>query len=168
MLDLGVDLNLWPWVWLFMAVAFALIEVTLLGGSFILLPFAVSGFAASILGFYDVAIEIQWGMFLFGGAVLWIGFYRWARTFLADNLLPPGVGAERLVGMTGMVTVAVDPNDVSRLGRITVAGEIWGASGAGNEQFDEGTKIRITAMQGSRVIVEAVDETAINMKEEDL
>ena len=76
MLDLGIDLNVWPWVWLFIAVVFALIELTILGGSFILLPFAISAFIASLLGFYDVAIEIQWAVFVFGGGVLFVGFYR--------------------------------------------------------------------------------------------
>ena len=50
MLDLGVDLNAWPWIWLFVAVAFTLTEVTVLGGSFVLLPFAVSAFVAALLG----------------------------------------------------------------------------------------------------------------------
>ena len=60
MLDLGIDLNLWPWVWLGVGVFFAVIELTVLAGSFVLLPFAISAFAAALLGFYDVAIEIQW------------------------------------------------------------------------------------------------------------
>ena len=49
MLDLGIDLNLWPWIWLGIAVFFALIELTVLAGSFVLLPFAVSALAAAIL-----------------------------------------------------------------------------------------------------------------------
>ena len=110
MLDLGLDLDIWPWVWLFVAVAFAIIELTILGGSFILLPFAVSAFFASILGFYDVSIEVQWAVFVFGGGLLWVGFYRWSKTFLRDHDLPPGVGAERLVGRTGVITVDVSPD----------------------------------------------------------
>ena len=66
MLDLGIDLNVWPWVWLFIAVLFSLIELTILGGSFVVLPFAVSAFAAALLGFYDVSIEVQWAVFVVG------------------------------------------------------------------------------------------------------
>ncbi len=156
MLDLGIDLVVWPWVWLFIAVSFALIEVTLLGGSFILLPFAVSALIAAVLGFYDVAIEVQWAVFLIGGAILWFGFYRWAKKFLKDNVLPPGVGADRLIGMPAIVTEAIDPNDTDRLGRITVAGEVWGATASHDEVLAKGTKVRITHMQGTRVIVEPV------------
>jgi len=155
-LDLGLDLDLWPWVWLFIAVVFALVEVTILAGSFILLPFAVSAFAASILGFYDVSIEVQWAVFVFGGAALWLGFYRWARNFLDDHVLPPGVGAERLVGMTAIVTEEVDPDDTARSGRISVVGETWGAITHDEIKLAEGTKVRIVAMEGTRVVIEPV------------
>ena len=51
---------------------FALVELTALAGSFILLPFAVSAFLASLLGFYDAPVEIQWGVFVFGGGLLFV------------------------------------------------------------------------------------------------
>ncbi|MFT7327729.1 MAG: hypothetical protein ACI88S_002161, partial [Ilumatobacter sp.] len=31
-LDLGIDLNVWPWVWLFIGVTFVIIELTVLAG----------------------------------------------------------------------------------------------------------------------------------------
>lgn len=157
MLDLGVDLNAWPWIWLFIAVAFTFLEITVLGGSFVLLPFAVSAFAAAILGFYDVAIEVQWGVFVLGGAVLWVGFYRWARSFLRENVLPPGVGADRLIGMVGVITVPVVSNDPARSGRITVAGETWGADTENDAPLTSGTRVRITSVQGTRVFVESIE-----------
>ena len=95
MLDLGIDLNLWPWIWLGIAVFFAIIELTVLAGSFVLLPFAVSALAAALLGFYDVAIEIQWFVFVVGGGVLWVLLYRYAKKFAGNSELQPGVGADR-------------------------------------------------------------------------
>lgn len=157
MLDLGVDLTLWPWIWLGIAVSFTLIEVTVLGGSFILLPFAVSAFAAAVLGFYDASIEVQWAVFVLGGGALWIGFYRWAKKFLRDNVLPPGVGADRLVGMVGVITVAIDPDDAERRGRISIAGEVWGASAIDDGPMPEGARVRVTSVQGTRVVVEPVE-----------
>lgn len=166
MLDLGVDLNAWPWVWLFIAVSFTLIEVTILGGSFVLLPFAVSAFAAALLGFYDISIEIQWAVFVLGGAALWVGFYRWAKTFLRDNMLPPGVGADRLVGLTGIVTVEVTPDDTERRGRISVAGETWGVKENHRVPLPTGTRVRITSIEGTRVIVEPITSDEPNTEEE--
>ena len=75
-LDLGIDLNMWPWVWLAVGVTFAVIELTVLAGAFVLLPFAISAFAAALAGFYDVSIEIQWAVFIGGGALIWILLYQ--------------------------------------------------------------------------------------------
>lgn len=161
MLDLGIDLDVWPWVWLGIAVLFAVIELTVLAGSFVLLPFAVSAFVASLLGFYDVDIEIQWFTFIFGGAVLWILAYRWAKRFITDNELAPGVGSERLVGLNGIVTTAIDPGDTARRGRVTINGEVWGALTRGDDLvLGEGTRVRITAVTGTRVVVEPLSPAA--------
>ena len=157
MLDLGIDLNLWPWVWLGIAVFFALIELTVLAGSFVLLPFAISALGAALLGFYDVAIEIQWLVFLGGGALIWIGLYRYAKTFVGNSELEPGVGADRLVGLPGIVTTAIDPNDTERRGRITAQGEVWGATSSNGEPLAQGTHIRIVSVSGTKVMVESTD-----------
>ena len=157
MLDLGIDLNVWPWVWLGIAVFFALIELTLLAGSFVLLPFAVSALGAALLGFYDVAIEIQWLVFLGGGGVLWVVLYRHLKRFAGDSDLQPGVGAERLIGLTGIVTTAIDPDDTDRRGRITAHGEVWGATSETGQPLAQGTHIRIVAVTGTKVVVQPTD-----------
>ncbi len=157
MLDLGIDLNLWPWVWLGIAVFFALIELTVLAGSFVLLPFAVSALGAALLGFYDVAIEIQWLVFLGGGAVIWVLLYRYAKRFAGDNELQPGVGADRLIGLTGIVTTTIDPDDTDRRGRVTAHGDVWGATSESGQPLARGTHVRIVAVTGTKVIVQSTD-----------
>ncbi len=161
-LDLGIDLNIWPWVWLSVGVFFAVVELTVLAGSFVLLPFAVSAFVASLLGFYDVAIEIQWAAFIGGGALLWILLYRRVMKFAGENELAPGVGADRLIGMTAIVTATIDPDDTERKGRVKVEGEIWSALTDGHVKIAEGTKVRVTEMHGTRVKVEALASPPMN------
>lgn len=159
MLDLGIDLNFWPWVWLGIAVFFALIELTVLAGSFVLLPFAVSALGAALLGFYDVAIEVQWLVFIGGGAILWMLLYRYAKNFAGKNELQPGVGADRLVGLTGIVTSAIDPEDTARRGRINTHGEVWGAISKSGQPIAQGAHVRILEVKGTRAIVEPTDAT---------
>ncbi|MEO6571365.1 MAG: NfeD family protein [Ilumatobacteraceae bacterium] len=154
-LDLGIDLNVWPWIWLGTAVLFALVELTLVGGSFIVLPFAVSAFIAAILAFYDVAVEIQWAVFVFGGAVLFALMYRWAQKFMKSHTMEPGVGADRLVGMHGTIITATHPDDHDRRGRVSIDGETWGVVDPDRE-FDIGQKVRVVAMKGTRVVVTAL------------
>jgi membrane protein implicated in regulation of membrane protease activity len=159
-MDLGVDADVWPWVWLIVAIGFALIELTVLGGSFVLLPFAASAFVAAILAHYDVSIEVQWAVFLAGGAVLFLILARWARGHLRDNQLTPGVGADRLVGRPGIVTVDINPDDTDRRGRVSVDGEVWGALANNERPLPAGMKVRVAAMQGTRVVVEPLDPSA--------
>jgi membrane protein implicated in regulation of membrane protease activity len=158
-LDLGIDLNLWPWIWLGTAVIFALVELIVVGGSFIILPWALSAFVAAILAFYDVPIEIQWAVFVFGGAAAFAFLYRWAQRFMREHTMDPGVGAGRLVGLIGIVTIPVHPDDTDRKGRVSVEGEVWGVVDA-NRTYEVGEKVRITAMKGTRVVIEPVGGTA--------
>ena len=161
-LDLGIDLNVWPWVWLAVGITFATIELTVLAGAFVLLPFAVSAFAAALLGFYDVSIEIQWAVFIGGGALIWILLYKRVMKFAGENEMSPGVGADRLVGMTAIVTATIDPNDTDRKGRVQVEGEVWSALSDGRLIITEGSKVRITEMHGTRVRVEALTHPPTN------
>jgi membrane protein implicated in regulation of membrane protease activity len=155
-LDLGIDLDVWPWIWLGLAVVFALVELTFLGGTFVLLPFAMSAFVAAILAFYDVPIEVQWATFVLGGALIFFLMYRWVRGFLDQNTLPGGVGAGRLVGENGVVTVDIEPGDTSRRGRVVVGSEQWGALSKDDEHLRVGTRVRIAAVVGTRVVVEPI------------
>jgi membrane protein implicated in regulation of membrane protease activity len=157
-LDLGIDLNAWPWMWLGIGVVFAIVELTLLPGSFVVLPFALSAFAASIAGFYDVSIELQWVIFVVGGGVLWFVMYRFARRWVDDNQIAPGVGAARLVGLTAIVTRTIDPDDTDRQGRVSVNGEVWGALTENDTMLETGAKVTITEVNGTRVVVRAVND----------
>lgn len=161
-LDLGIDLNIWPWIWLGLAVVFALVELTFIGGTFVLLPFALSAFVAAILAFYDVPIEVQWATFVLGGTLTFFLLYRWARKFLDDNALPGGVGAGRLVGESGVVTVEIEPGDTSRRGRVAVGSELWGALSKDDEHLPVGARVRIAAVVGTRVVVEPIGRADAN------
>ena len=156
-LDLGIDVDVWPWVWLALAVVFALVELTFLGGTFVLLPFSISAFVAAILAFYGVPVEIQWAVFVLGGMLLLFVMYRWVRSFLDQHELPGGVGAGRLVGESGVVTVDIEPDDTSRRGRVTIGAEVWGALSKGNERVAAGTRVRVAEVVGTRVVVEPLD-----------
>ncbi|WP_420451837.1 NfeD family protein [Ilumatobacter sp.] len=158
-LDLGIDLDVWPWVWLAVGVVFALVELTLLAGFFVLLPFAISAFVAALAGFYDASVELQWAIFLGGGAVLFYAFWRYARDFSDRNVMPEGVGADRLVGMTAIVVATIDPDDTDRRGRVKVVGEDWGALTDAGRPLPAGSKVRIASMNGTRVVVEPIATT---------
>lgn len=153
MLELGIDPNLWPWVWLLVAVAVSVVELTVLGGSLMVLPFAVSGLVAAVLGFSGVDVDVQWAVFVLGGGALFVAFWRYQSLVQEGNVLPPGVGAVRLVGMTAVVSRDIDPVDPGG-GRVIVLGDTWTAVTDGDGVLPAGTQVRITDVEGTRVRVE--------------
>jgi len=155
-LDLGLDPDIWPWIWLGAAVTFALVELIFVGGSFIILPWAVSAFLAAILAFYDVPVEVQWTVFVFGGAILFFVLYRWAQHFMRETPEMPGVGADRLFFLKGTATTEISPDDEDRKGRVRVEGEVWGALADGDGGIPVGQRVTVLAMKGTRVVVAPV------------
>jgi membrane protein implicated in regulation of membrane protease activity len=158
--DLSLSLDLWPWLWLVVALALVVIELTVLSGSLMVLPFGVSAFFASLLAFAGVATWIQWVVFLVGGTVLFLLFWRYQSLVQRGNVLPPGVGAVRLVGMTAVVTRAIDPGNPEVWGQVEVEGDTWGALTDAGRVLPEGTRVRITDVEGTRVKVEPLGDTS--------
>lgn len=167
MLDfLGLSLDIWPWAWLLVAITLIVVELTVLSGSLIVLPFGVSALFSALLAFADVSTGMQWGVFLLGGAVLFLVFWRYQSLVQKGNVLPPGVGAVRLVGMTGVVTHRIDPHDSELSGKVVVEGDTWGAFTEKAIVLPEGVRVRIVDVQGTRVKVEPIEEPAETPQED--
>jgi membrane-bound serine protease (ClpP class) len=62
-------------------------------------------------------------------------------------------GVENLIGATGEVTDALAPS-----GQIRVLGELWGARS--NSELPRGSHVRVIALNGLVLEVEAIDEAA--------
>lgn len=62
---------------------------------------------------------------------------------------PPAVGVEVLVGVQGTAATACRP-----LGQVRVKGELW--QGRCDEGTDAGDRVRVTAVDGLTLVVEAV------------
>ena len=163
MLDLGLALidwsgAVWPWGWLVLGVVLLLVELTVLGGSLMVLPFGVSALLAALLGFGGLSVTVQWAVFAGGGVLLFGAFWRYQSLVQRGNRLPPGVGAVRLVGLTGVVTQVIDPADPESHGRVQVAGETWFARTELAEVVPTGTQVRITEVEGTRLLVVPVED----------
>jgi membrane protein implicated in regulation of membrane protease activity len=73
--------------------------------------------------------------------------------FADESDLAEGVGADRLVGMTAIVTTTIDPDDTERRGRVKVEGEVWSALTNDGIAITDGSKVTVTEVHGTRVIV---------------
>lgn len=160
MLDLGLDPNLWPWIWLALGVGFTVIEFRLLGGRMRLLPFAITADLAALLAFGDVGIAWQCSVFAGGGLVLLAVTMRYQALVREGNRLPPGAGAVRLVGMEGVVTRALDSAAPDRPVQALVLGENWAVIEPADD-LAVGATIVVTEVEGTRVRIRPVAHPSV-------
>ena len=71
--------------------------------------------------------------------------------------MAPGVGADRPVGLTAVVTTPIVPHDTARKGRVSIDGETWGALTETDAEVAAGEKVQVIAMKGTRVVVAPID-----------
>src|SRR5215208_5902774 len=72
------------------------------------------------------------------------GFLWWSRR--RRRLTPVAVGAETLVGRTGIALGRLDPDAASPMGQVRVEGEIWSARSA--EPIDPGAPVMVSGLDG--------------------
>jgi len=141
-------LKIEPWlVWGALAALFVLGEIFTSG--FFLMLFAIGAGVAAALAGFGLPLWLQLLAFVIVSAVL----IPFSREF-ADKMTkepPEKFGAERLVGKTGIVIEKVDPKTAK--GRVRVDGDEWRADSENNTGIDEGKRVEVCCVTGSRLIV---------------
>lgn len=145
----------WRWIWLGAAVLFGLGEMAT-PGAFFLAPFAIGAVVASALAFADVDLAIEWGAFV-GISVGAFAALRPLARRLDRHGGSDGVGSRRLIGRNGIVLEEILPG---HLGLVRVDREEWRAESGDDTPIAEGAQVRISEVQGTRVIVHPSKETS--------
>jgi membrane protein implicated in regulation of membrane protease activity len=141
----------WRWIWLVACVVLVGGEM-LVPGTFILLPFGISAGVASMLSFLGVGVGWTWFVFVALGMVLFLVFWRVARRF--SDTTPPvvGIGADRLLHLTGEVIEDIPPSPTGS-GKVQLRGEVWRADSDDGLAIRVGTIVEVVSVQGTRVTV---------------
>jgi len=144
------DPETWRWVWLAASVVLTAGEMTV-AGTFILIPFGLSALVAMVLAFAGVSLIVQWLVFVPLSGALFALFWRHASASMKNMAAPAGAGESRLVGALGSVISEI-PDSPSDSGMVRIGGEEWRAVTDG-EPIAEGSRVKITSMRGTRVVV---------------
>lgn len=144
-----VDNEVWRWLWTIFAIVMGVGEIFTAG--FFLLPFAIGAGAAAILAWAGAAVLAQWLVF-FGVSVFALAYLR---RFISrqDEGEQPRVGANRWVGLDGIVIEDIDP--VSGAGMVKVESEQWRA--VAPQAVPAGQKIVVIEVRGARLVVEPLE-----------
>ncbi|MGE4566153.1 MAG: NfeD family protein [Acidimicrobiales bacterium] len=149
-----MDPELWRWVWLVAAATFVVGEI-ITGTSFFILPFAVGAAAATVLAFAGASDFWQWLAFV-GVSLASFAAVRPLVKKLNQGNNPIGVGADRLIGETGVVVVDLDPT-AEKLGIVRIGREEWPAQSVDRQPVVSGSRIEVLEIQGTRAIVRTIN-----------
>jgi membrane protein implicated in regulation of membrane protease activity len=139
-------------IWLIIAGILAVGEILTEG--FFLAWFAIGAALASIAAFIGLSSALQWGIFIVTSAVLLLFSRPFAERFTGRQ--PSGVGADRYTGKVGVVLEDID--NLKNVGRVRIDKEEWRAdSGTGNI-IPEGSRVKVTGLDGTHLVVVPLDE----------
>ncbi len=146
------DPDFWRWVWLIGMVIFGLGEMTV-AGSFFLAPFAIGAGVAAILAFFDVALGIEWAVFLAVSIAMFLALRPIARRLDAEGPIL-GIGSNRQIGQRARVVEPISGEH--DLGIVMVGRERWRTESSTGEPILKGTTVLVTEVRGTRVIVATI------------
>ena len=141
------------WVlWLILTVVFAVIEAATLGLTTVWC--AIGSAVAAVMAMFGAPVPAQLITMIAVSVVCFIICMIWIKPKL-ESLRRKNVqktNADRLIGREGVVIVPFD--SVNGKGQVKVDGQIWSANA--EEDFNEGTKITVKAIEGVKLVVERV------------
>lgn len=139
-------------IWLAVAALLVIGEMTT--ASFFLLWFGVGAAVASGIAYVGFNTAWQLACFVVVSSALFAVSRPLAEKFTKDQ--PPGIGADRFVGKTGMVLEEID-ND-NNTGRVRTGREEWRADSASGDVIPEGERVNVIRLDGTHMVVEKLKE----------
>jgi membrane protein implicated in regulation of membrane protease activity len=133
----------------FVVLAVALSALEIVAPGLVLLPFGLGAGVAAIAGFLGAPVPVQLLVFLVASFAFYLGLRPLARRLGADAP-SDGIGANRLIGITGVV---LEPIAAGETGLVRVDREEWRAESGIGQELAAGTSIRVTEVRGTRVVV---------------
>ena len=147
--------SVWAVIWLALMAGLGIGEL-LMAGSFFLLPFALGALSAAIVSLLGAGPAISFPLFVGVSFVGFLGMRPLARRLDASTPDVAGIGANRLVGVTGNVIEAI-PAGEHDSGLVRVGAEDWRANCVEGLALGVGQRIRVREIRGTRLLVEPAE-----------
>jgi membrane protein implicated in regulation of membrane protease activity len=139
-----------PWIyWLIGAIILALLELVLSG--FVLLCFGFAALLTALTSLLNVGLEAQIFSFIAFTVVALVVI----RPFFLRHMKPRGglveTNVDALIGKEALVTEEMSEDHA---GKVKVGGEEWGALPNDKVPVPTGSKVKILAVSGNKLIVQ--------------
>lgn len=140
----------WVWIWLIVAVVMAVIEL-MTPSALVCIWFTLGASIAMLLAFFRFSLPIQIIGFLIVSILAMAIVRPVASRYLRGNIVP--TNADRMIGQIGTVTKSIQED---QWGEVYVLSTYWSAVSKNNEPIDKGQKVKVLAIEGAKLIVEAL------------
>jgi inner membrane protein len=139
-------------IWFVLAAAAVVGEIFTAG--FFLLWFGVGAAAAGGLALLGAGFGWQLAAFVVVSGGLLAVSRRFAERFSKPQ--PPGIGADRFVGLRGLSLEDID--DVANTGRVRLGKEEWRADSETGNKIPAGARVEVVRMDGTHLVVKTIEE----------
>jgi len=140
------------WIWMALAAVFVVGEMFTAG--FFLLWFGVGAAAAGVLALLGLGFSWQLAAFVVVSGVMLAVSRRFADRFSKKQ--PPGIGADRFIGLTGLVLEEID--NASNTGQVRLQKEEWRADSETGEVIPVGARVEVVRLDGTHLVVKRIEE----------
>lgn len=144
-----MNVELW-WLWMGLAAILLIGEIFTAG--FFLLWFSIGAAGAGVLAMLGIGHSAQLIFFILSSGILFVFGRRFAERVTVKQ--PPGVGADRFVGLEGIVLDEVNP--VANTGKVRIGSDVWRAGSANNEVIAVESVVKVIRIEGTRAIVQVM------------
>jgi len=137
-----------------MAIAGVFVVGEIFTAGFFLLWFGIGAAVAGVLALLGLGFGWQLGAFVVVSGVLFIGSRRFAERFSQKQ--PPGIGADRFIGLQGQVLEEVD--NIRNVGRVRLQKEEWRAESDTGEILSVDTRVEVVRLDGTHLVVKKIEK----------
>ena len=134
-------------VWLGVGLLAVVLEL-LTASALVSIWFAVGACAAALVSLLDFSIGIQIAVFVIMSFLSMLIVRPVAARYLRGNVVR--TNADRYIGEKGIVTKKITSND---WGEVKIQGTIWHAVSVADEEIEEGTRVKVVAIEGAKLLV---------------
>lgn len=134
-------------VWLGVGLLAVVLEL-LTASALVSIWFAVGACAAALVSLLDFSIGIQIAVFVIMSFLSMLIVRPVAARYLRGNVVR--ANADRYIGEKGIVTKKITSND---WGEVKIQGTIWHAVSVEDEEIEEGSRVKVVAIEGAKLLV---------------
>lgn len=145
-----MEVKIWM-LWMIFAAIMIIGEIFTAG--FFILWFGIGALVAAFLALLGLGAVPQWIAFVVISGVLLAGSRRFANKITKPQ--PPGIGADRFVGKSGVVLQQID--NMQNTGRVRLGEEEWRAQSETGKIIPRKSQVVVVRTSGTHLIVKRVE-----------